>query len=122
MTPLSGPIQTAFDRVNLPFRKPPSRDELQKTRQGADPVAARHAARLLQMLDRNGSLIEHYPEPVQVWRFGPKLTFIALGGEVVVDYALRIKSQYGWDTTWISGYSNDTFAYIPSLRVLNEGM
>jgi neutral ceramidase len=46
---------------------------------------------------------------------------VALGGEVVVDYALRLKAQHGWDTTWVAGYCNDVFAYIPSRRVLNEG-
>jgi hypothetical protein len=39
----------------------------------------------------------------------------------VVDYALRFKAQYGWDTTWVAAYSNDVFAYIPSRRVLEEG-
>ena len=38
-----------------------------------------------------------------------------------VDYSLRFKKQYGWDDTWVAGYSNDVFAYIPSLRVLKEG-
>ena len=49
------------------------------------------------------------------------MTFIALGGEVVVDYSLRFKRQYGADNLWVAGYSNDVFAYIPSLRVLREG-
>jgi len=39
----------------------------------------------------------------------------------VVDYALRLRAQYGWDNTWVAAYSNDVFAYIPSLRVLKEG-
>jgi hypothetical protein len=34
---------------------------------------------------------------------------------------LRLKKQYGWDNIWVSGYSNDVMAYIPSLRVLREG-
>ena len=46
--------------------------------------------------------------------------FIALGGEVVVDYSLRFKRQYGFDNLWVAGYSNDVFAYILSLRVLLE--
>ena len=121
MTPLLGPIRTAFDYVDLPFRTPPSRTQLQKLREGSDSNAGRHAERLLQLLDRDGKLIDRYPEPVEVWRFGRGLTFIALGGEIVVDYARRLKGRYGWDSTWVSGYSNDTFAYIPSLRVLNEG-
>jgi hypothetical protein len=44
-----------------------------------------------------------------------------LSGEVVVDYSLRLKSELGADRTWISGYSNDVMAYIPSRRVLGEG-
>lgn len=121
MTPLVGPIRTAFDHVDLPFRTPPGRAQLQKLREGSDTIAGRHAERLLRLLNRDGKLMDRYPEPVQVWRFGRGLTFIALGGEVVVDYARRLKGRYGWDSTWVSGYSNDTFAYIPSLRVLNEG-
>jgi hypothetical protein len=59
--------------------------------------------------------------PVQVWRFGPGLTWIALTGETVVDYALAFKAAYGWDRTWVSGYHNDLLAYVPSLRILREG-
>jgi hypothetical protein len=39
----------------------------------------------------------------------------------VVDYALRLKERYGWEDTWVAGYSNDIFAYVPSARVLKEG-
>ncbi len=42
-----------------------------------------------------------------------------MGGEVVVDYALRFKSEFG-KSTWVTGYCNDVMAYIPSLRVLDE--
>ena len=42
-----------------------------------------------------------------------------LGGEVVVDYALRLKAEHG--PIWIAGYTNDVMAYIPSRRVLLEG-
>ena len=62
-----------------------------------------------------------YPYPVQVWRFGRELKLIALGGEVTVDYSLRLKAQHGWDDTWVAAYSNDVFGYVPSLRVLKEG-
>ena len=47
------------------------------------------------------------------------MTWIALGGEVVVDYALRLKKELG--PVWVAGYANDVMAYIPSLRVLKEG-
>jgi len=63
-----------------------------------------------------------HPYPVQVIRFGPDLTLVALGSEVVVDYALRLKKELAGDAAvWIAGYSNDYTGYIPSLRVLKEG-
>ena len=43
-----------------------------------------------------------------------------LGGEVVVDYALRLKHEID-GPVWIASYSNDVMAYIPSRRVLGEG-
>ncbi|MCX7009534.1 MAG: hypothetical protein NTY53_20200, partial [Kiritimatiellaeota bacterium] len=55
-------------------------------------------------------------------RFGADLTLVALGCEVVVDYALRLKKELtGEAAVWIAGYSNDYSGYIPSLRVLKEG-
>ena len=47
--------------------------------------------------------------------------WVTLGGEVVVDYALRLKQELGPANTWVAGYSNDVMAYIPSRRVLSEG-
>ena len=61
------------------------------------------------------------PDPVQVWTFGRDLTLIALGGEVVVDYALRLRREYPDRPLWVAGYSNDVFGYVPSSRVLTEG-
>ena len=76
---------------------------------------------MLSIYERDGKLPGSYPYPVQVWQFGRGLKWIVLGGEVVVDYSLRFKKQYGWDDTWVAGYSNDVFAYIPSVRILKEG-
>ena len=39
----------------------------------------------------------------------------------MADYALRLKAQYGWNDTWVAGYSHDVFGYTPSARVLREG-
>jgi hypothetical protein len=81
---------------------------------------ARRAAKLLKTIERDGRLSPTYPYPVQVWRLGD-LTWVFLGGEVVVDYSLRFKRNLGSSRTWVSGYCNDVMAYIPSLRVLKEG-
>jgi hypothetical protein len=76
---------------------------------------------LLEEINKKGSLRGTYPYPVQAWRLGDGPTMLALGGEVVVDYALRLKKELGEDRTWVVGYANDVMAYIPSLRVLREG-
>jgi hypothetical protein len=52
---------------------------------------------------------------------GRDVCLLALGGEVVVDYTLRLKVELGRERTWVAGYTNDVMAYIPSRRVLTEG-
>src|SRR5439155_10395301 len=62
----------------------------------------------------------HYP--VQAWRLGDEVVWVALGGEVVVDYARRLKKELaGERAVWVTAYANDVMAYIPSERVLKEG-
>lgn len=119
MKPVAGPLRAAFETVDLPFQQPPTRREFEERL--SDPRLRNHARLMLGILDREGKLPDRYPYPVQVWQFGRDLTWILLGGEVVVDYSLRLKKQYGWENVWVSGYSNDVMAYIPSLRVLKEG-
>ena len=121
MKPLIGPVRAALERVDVPFQKPPSREEFKKRLDDKNPSVRRHANYMLSILDRDGKLPERYPYTVEVWQFGRDLTLILLAGEVVVDYSLRFKSQYGWNNSWVAGYTNDVFAYIPSLRVLKEG-
>jgi hypothetical protein len=121
MTPLSGPMTTAYECVDVAFQTPPSRAELETRLKEKNVYRQNHARQMLEMLDRDGKLPASYPYPIQVWQFGSKLKLIALAGEVVVDYSLRLKAQHGWDTTWVAGYCNDILAYIPSLRVLREG-
>jgi hypothetical protein len=121
LAPVSGNVKTTFETVSLAFDRPPSRDELNERLHDKNPFIAKHAREMLNILGNKGRLPADYPYPIQVWRFGNDLTWIALGGEVVVDYDLRLKSLFGKDRLWVSGYSNDVFAYIPSLRVLKEG-
>lgn len=121
MRPIEGPIIAAFVGVDLPFQKPPSREEFENRSHSRDALVERHARLMLQIFDRDGKLPEHHSYPIQAWQFGKDMTFIALGGEVVVDYSLRFKRQYGFDTLWVAGYTNDVFAYIPSRRILAEG-
>ena len=136
MRPVRGPLKCAFEVFPLAFAPPPSREELMARLQGQDTESRRqaleflrasdadlrrHAQELLKILDGGGLLPTEYAYPLQVWQFGADLTLIAMAGEPVVDYALRLEKEYGAEGLWVAGYSNDVFAYIPSLRVLQEG-
>ncbi|MBW3540155.1 MAG: neutral/alkaline non-lysosomal ceramidase N-terminal domain-containing protein [Planctomycetes bacterium] len=117
MRELKPEIRTAVEMVTLRLGDPPSREELQKIAAGND-YRARWAKRLLGELKAGNELRRTYPYPVQAWKLDDQL-WIALGGEVVVDYALGFKKLFG-ERTWVAGYANDVMAYIPSLRVLEE--
>jgi neutral ceramidase len=58
---------------------------------------------------------------VQTWCFGDDLALVFLGGEVVVDYALRLKWEINANRVWVTACSNDVPCYIASKRVLSEG-
>ena len=79
----------------------------------------RWATRLLADLKAGKPFIRTYPLPVQAWQFGGQQLLITLGGEPVVDWALKFKQEFG-PQTWVAGYCNDVMNYIPSLRVLKE--
>ena len=119
--PVRGPLRVAFDRFMVPFAPEPGLNELKKQLKNPDRFRRIHARRLLARLKREGKLPTEYPYTAQVFQFGADLTMVALAGEVVTDYALRLKRELGSKGLWVLSYSNDVFGYIPSARVLSEG-
>ncbi len=120
LQPVHGPVRGAFQIVQLGFA-PQSRETFEARLNDSNVHRARHAKAMLRLYDQRSPVLSHYPYPVQAIRFGKDLTLVALGGEVVVDYDLRIKREFGDKGIIVAGYSNDVMSYIPSLRVLNEG-
>jgi len=123
MKPVASGLHTDFAITGLPFEGELSVEQLRRaaTSGGYLGRCARGDLQRLQVLHAHGKkLPDPYPYPVQVWRLGTDQLWIALGGEVVVDYALSLKAKYG-PSTWVFGYANDVMAYIPSRRVWNEG-
>jgi hypothetical protein len=59
--------------------------------------------------------------PLSVWKLGTDLTWVALGGEVTVGYVNRLRSELSDSEAWISAYTNQVQAYIPTQLVMNEG-
>lgn len=122
-SPLPPLLATGHELVPLKLGAPPTLAELEKLAvvpAGKQPsTQTRWAARLASDLKAGKSFPSTYPYPVQVWQLGGRQLWITLGGEVVVDYALRFKAEFGAGT-WVAGYCNDVMAYIPSARVLAE--
>jgi hypothetical protein len=121
MVPIDGLAQAVYKEIDLPFSELPSREQLVRDTASSNKSVASRARLLLQELQKQGSLRGTYPYPVQTWQLGPRLTWVGLGGEVVVDYSLSLKKEIGLGRTWVAAYCNDVMAYIPSLRVLKEG-
>jgi neutral ceramidase len=121
LPPVRGGLAAAYREIALPFADLPSRDGLVKDSASPQRYVARRAKLLLERIASKGALSGTYPYPVQAWQLGAGPTLVALGGEVVVDYSLRLKKELGADRIWVAGYANDVMAYIPSLRVLKEG-
>ena len=119
--PVTGPLRMALRSVTLEFAPAPSREELERQAQSGDRNQQRHTKLLLDELDTVGTIRTEYDYPVQAVAFGKDLLLVALAGETVVDYSLRLKQELDAPIVWVAGYSNDVFGYIPSLRVLKEG-
>jgi len=118
LTPVKPPIRAAFQNVELEFAFH-TREKFEQELKDTNPARVRRAHAMLEAYDERHP-IRQTPYPIQAIRFDSALTILALGGEVVVDYSLRLKREYPGKLI-VAGYSNDVMSYIPSLRVLREG-
>jgi putative membrane-bound dehydrogenase-like protein len=124
MRSIGAPTSAILGFAGLPSDRP-SRLELTARLASKDPVIQQHAKNMLAILERKDRLPETYPAPIQVVRFGNELTMIFLGGEVVVDYALRLDKELAAlapaEKLWITAYANDVYGYLASERMRKEG-
>jgi len=118
--PISGALDVAYGEVELEFAPLPARDELAQLEASGNATEKRRATRLLKQLSEPGGVKMTYSYPIQVVHFGRDLTLVALAGETVIDFSLRLKRELP-GPVWVAGYSNDVFSYVPSRRVLEEG-
>ncbi len=122
-TNIDSSLKYSFEVLDVPFA-PQTREGIEQLQKSSDTFDQRRGAALARELQEKGKVRESYPYPVQTMQLGKQLTLVALGGEVVIDYQLRIKRELAQKTgsaIWVAGYSNDVMAYIPSERVLAEG-
>jgi neutral ceramidase len=120
MQPVRAPLKTAMLTTELSFA-PFSQEIFEKQAKDSDPLLRRHAERQLKMYESGQPPLPRLPYTMQVFQFGKNLTLLAMNGEVVSEYSLRVKKEYGADGMIVAGYSNNIPCYIPSRRILQEG-
>lgn len=119
--PLDHDLACRFTQIDLPLGPLPTREELENQAAGNNHAGAL-AVKLLRLLNEGKSIPDHVPDyPVQTWCFGDDLAMVFLGGEVVVDYAIRLNEMFDPKRLWTNAYSNDVPCYIASKRILREG-
>jgi hypothetical protein len=121
MRPAHGAFKLAYDEVALPLAPPPGREQLEKDAQSQDISVKLRAEDYLKLLNAGQPLPESVKLPLAVLRLGDDLTFVLVGGEVVVDYSHRIKRMLADDHPWPIGYAYEVPCYIPSARLIKEG-
>lgn len=122
MQPISSGLRTAFRFVKLDYEEVVTKEKLLPITTGNNDIHARWARRMLEMTDKGIQFPTSYNYyPVQAWQFGKELLLIGTGAELLVDYSLRFKREFGKGSTWVCGYVNTMVAYIPSKRVWEEG-
>ena len=121
MEPLPARLGAAFGEVPLKLDELPGADHWRQAAESDNRYERARAAMFLERIDAGQPIPDTYPYGVGVWVLGDQVEWVFLGGEVVVDYALRLKAERGGRRTWVAGFSNDVMAYIPSRRVLEEG-
>lgn len=120
MDELKPDLESAYAEIDLQLAELPTRQSLQSTVESGNRYEQSRARMLLEQIDAGTPLAATYPYPISVWKLDD-VSLVSLGGEVVVDYALRLKSEQSGRVLWVAGYANDVMAYIPSRRVLREG-
>jgi hypothetical protein len=119
LRPVRPPVRTAYELIRLDFA-PHDRAKFEADAKSTNRYLRGRAEWMLKAYDASRP-VRQLEYPVQAVRLGDDLTLIALGGEVVVDYALRLKRELPKENLIVAGFSNDVMCYIPSRRVLREG-
>jgi hypothetical protein len=119
LEPIAGKLVATYETIDLPLNDLPTREQLEAT--AKDEANGYNARYQLAKLDRGEQLQSVIKYPIQSIQFGSQFVMLFLGGEVCVDYAVRIGNEFEPGRVWVHGYSNDFCSYIPSERLLKEG-
>ena len=117
---LEAPSATTFGYAAIAPEQPSS-TLIESRLQSENPNEQRWAEYMVETKKEMGRLPESYPMPVHCWKFGNQLSWVFLGGEVVVDYQYLIEKELPTEETWVAAYADDVFAYVASESMRVEG-
>ena len=109
-----------LERVTLKLAPLPTREQWEEKAKNQNAIG-HHARTQLARLDRGEALMTEISYPIQTVAFGDELAWAFLPGEVVVDYALRLKKELNGSRIWMNAYTSACPGYVPSERILREG-
>ncbi|MBC8870028.1 MAG: neutral/alkaline non-lysosomal ceramidase N-terminal domain-containing protein [Planctomycetes bacterium] len=121
LAPIRSPMRVQLKWTDLPLEQFSSREQLEKIANSGSYWHTRNAKGLLAILERGDSLPQHYRAPISLWQFGDDLTLVGLPGEAGADYVTMLRSALGPERWWIAAYSNESFGYLPTTKILAEG-
>jgi hypothetical protein len=117
-TPVNGRIRSRFQLIELPF-EPFGRNDFEAALKSTNKYEVSRAQLVLKAMDAR-TISHTLSYPLQAIRLG-SLDMITLGGEVVVDYCLRLRRETANPNLWVMAYSNDVMSYIPTRKQVEEG-
>jgi hypothetical protein len=121
MRPVAGPFRMAYEELDLPLAEPPTKEQIMQECSSTNAPVRQRASVALKTLSEGRPLTRAVRLPVCVVRFGNDLTWVLMGGEVVVDYSLKLKRVLAEARPWTIGYAYEVPCYIPSARLVKEG-
>jgi len=115
MTPIAPKLTARRVVLQIPYQDPPATEELERR--------AKTSWSLQQVLRRRkrGEPIAPLEYPIVTWVFDDDLALVFLTGEVVVDYARRMRRELDGRRLWITAYAHEVPCYVASQRILREG-
>lgn len=119
-TAVSGPLRTLMTKQSVELSGPPDSDTLAGWIDSDDRVDNVRGAVLREELAERGAIDTTRSIPIQGIGFGEDLTLLALGGEVLINYARRLKDSHP-GPCWVAGYANSGFTYVPTATAVYEG-
>lgn len=111
--PVPVPPVARFKRIELPLGPLPEAAEWKQRKDW-------YSQSVVQQLEQGQPLPVTIRFVVQTWTYGEDLTQVFLSGEVVVEYALRLKQKLDRKRLWVTAYANSQPAYIPTRKMLAE--